>query len=261
MSQSLFDERAAQRLEVMYRTRNVVRRRRLVREALAVEAGHRVLDVGCGPGFYATELLADVGSNGAVVGIDTSSAMLAAAKRRCEGRDNASFQEGSVTSLPLEERSFDRVLCVQVLEHVSEVAGALAELHRVLRPGGRAVVWDVDWSTLSWHSADPERMQRMLRAWGSHLAHPALPRTLTGALRATGFTEIHAEGHVFVTTELDTETFGGLALQRVEQYLSGSKDIDRAEAKAWGDEQRDLGARGEYFFAITQFCFTATRSG
>jgi ubiquinone/menaquinone biosynthesis C-methylase UbiE len=69
MSQFVFDERAAQQLEVMYRTHDVLRRRRLAREALGVEAGHRVLDVGCGPGFYTAELLAEVGANGAVVGV------------------------------------------------------------------------------------------------------------------------------------------------------------------------------------------------
>jgi hypothetical protein len=104
-------------------------------------------------------------------------------------------------------------------------------------------------------------MQRMLRAWSFHLAHPALPRTLAAALRVTGFTEIHAEGHAFVTTELDPETYGGLALERVEQYLSGRDDIDSEEVRVWAEEQRDLGARGEYFFAIIQFCFTVTRSG
>ena len=49
--------------------------------------------------------------------------------------------------------------------------------------------------------------------------------------------------------------------QRVDQYLSGRDDIDSAEGTAWAEEQRDLGARGEYFFAIIQFCFTAIRSG
>ena len=41
---------------------------------------------------------------------------------------------------------------MQVLEYVSDPAAALADLHRALRPGGRLVVWDVDWSTVSWHS-------------------------------------------------------------------------------------------------------------
>jgi arsenite methyltransferase len=259
MSRFVFDEHAAQQLEIMYRTRDVVRRRRLVREALAVEDGHRVLDVGCGPGFYAAELLAEVGAGGAVVGVDTSAPMLAAATRRCEGLGDAVFQEGSATLLPVEDRSFDRALCVQVLEHVADVPAALGELHRVLRPGGRAVVWDVDWSTLSWHSAVPERMQRMLRTWGRHLAFPALPQRLAPALRAAGFAEIRVEGHAFVTTELDSETFGGMALQRFDEYLSARDDVDRGEAQAWADEQRALGARSEYYFAIIQCCFTASR--
>jgi ubiquinone/menaquinone biosynthesis C-methylase UbiE len=259
VSQFVFDEHAAAQLEVMYRSRDVRRRRRLVREALAVEAGHRVLDVGCGPGFYAAELLAEVGASGAVVGVDSSAAMLAAAARRCEGLGDAIFQEGSATTLSFEGQSFDRALCVQVLEYVADVPAALAQFHRVLRPGGRVVIWDVDWSTLSWHSADPVRMERVLRAWDRQTAHPTLPRKLAAALRAAGFAEILTEGHAFVTTALDPETFGGLALQRVEQYIAGGDEIPRAEAAAWAEEQRDLGARGEYFFAITQFCFTAVR--
>jgi SAM-dependent methyltransferase len=259
MSQFVFDERAVQLLEVMYRTRDVVRRRRLVREALAAQPGHRVLDVGCGPGFYAVELLAEVGAHGAVVGVDTSPAMLGMARHRAEGRGDATFLEGSATTLPLEDRSFDRALCVQVLEFVADVPAALAELYRVLRPGGRALVWDVDWSTLSWHSAHPLRMQRMLRAWDRHLAHPALPRTLAAALRIAGFTEIRAEGHAFLTTALDPETYGGMMLGVVEQYLAGLEGIDREEAKAWAEEQRILGARGEYFSSVIQVCFTATR--
>jgi len=66
MSQIVFDERTAQQLEVIYSTRDALRRRRLVREALAVEVGHSVLDVGCGPGFYSAELLAEVGAKGAI---------------------------------------------------------------------------------------------------------------------------------------------------------------------------------------------------
>jgi arsenite methyltransferase len=52
MSQLVFDEDIAKQMETLYRTRDVRRRRALVSEALAVRAGERILDVGCGPGFY-----------------------------------------------------------------------------------------------------------------------------------------------------------------------------------------------------------------
>src|SRR5687767_6636936 len=190
MSQISFDQRIVDQLEKMYRSRDVLRRRQLVRDALACQPGQRVIDIGCGPGFYAAELLEQVGAQGIVVGIDTSAPMLAAAARRCEGRGRTEFHEAPATALPVASASFDRALSVQVLEYVADVPAALGEIHRVLCPGGRAVVWDVDWSTLSWHSRDPDRMARALRAWDRHLTHAALPRTLAAQLRATGFTDV-----------------------------------------------------------------------
>ena len=64
MSQLVFDEDIARQMETLYRTRDVRRRRALVRAALGASSGERVLDVGCGPGFYAEELLDEVGPVG-----------------------------------------------------------------------------------------------------------------------------------------------------------------------------------------------------
>jgi arsenite methyltransferase len=260
MAQLVFDESLVEQLEQLYRTRDVRRRRRLVQDALGAQPGERILDVGCGPGFYVAELLDQVGPQGTVVGVDASAQMLAVAARRCEGRPNVAFHEGDATSLPVADGSFDAALCVQVLEYVTRPAVALAEMHRVLKPGGRLVVWDVDWATVSWHSTDPARMARALQAWDEHLADPSLPRTLTRHLRAAGFAGVGVEGHAFATNELSPETYGGASLGLIEQYVAGAGRLGPREAKAWADEQRALGARGEFYFACVQFCFTAERS-
>jgi SAM-dependent methyltransferase len=182
--------------------------------------------------------------------------MLAIARQRAPA---ASLLEGAATRLPLEDATFDRALSVQVLEYVADVDGALAELRRVLRPGGRVVIWDIDWSTLSWHSHDGERMARMLAAWDRHLADPVLPRTLAAALRRAGFTDVQRQAHVFETTAMDPETFGGNLPMIIRDYLGGLDDVDQDAATAWLAELRERDARGEYSFAFTQFCFTATR--
>src|SRR5438093_2751198 len=184
MTMLAFDEKTAAHLECLYRSRDVLRRRRLVRAALGAKPGERILDIGCGPGFYVDELGEEVGPKGSVVGLDRSPQMLAVATGRCEGHDNVEFREGEATCLPVDDWSFDAALAVQVLEYVANVGEALSETRRVLKPGGRLVVWDIDWSTLSWHSKDPARMDRVLRAWDAHLAHPALPRTLAPRLRS-----------------------------------------------------------------------------
>ena len=259
MSQLAFDERLAAQLESFYRTRDVLRRRRLVLDALGAQPGDSVLDLGCGPGFYVADLLDRVGDAGAVTGVDVSAAMRAMTARRVDHRPNASVLDGEATNVPLGDAAVDRALSVQVFEYVGDVGAGLAELRRVVRPKGRVVIWDIDWSTLSWHSEDPSRMARMSAAWDRHLAHPTLPRTLGASLRAAGFGEVRCEGHLFCGTSMDRETFGGNLPQLIADYVGGLDDVPAGEAEAWLEELRALDARGEYFFALVQFCFTATR--
>jgi arsenite methyltransferase len=261
VTQLVFDEKLAEQMEVVYRSRDVLRRRRLVYEALGASRGERILDAGCGPGFYVSELLDQVGAEGSVVGVDASRQMLAVASHRCAGRPNVTFHEGDVTSLPVGDEDFDGVVCVQVLEYVTDVAVALREIHRALRPGGRVVVWDVDWATLSWYSREPERMERVLRAWDEHLAQPSLPRTLAPAMRAAGFEDVTMEGHAFATAEFSPDAYGSALLPVIADYVGTVERIGPDEARAWADEQRELAERDEFYFACMQFCLAATRPG
>lgn len=257
--QLVFDESVAARLEVVYRGRDVIRRRGLVFDALRPRPGEHILDVGCGPGFYVADLADAVGPAGSVTGIDSSAQMLAMAAHRAESRANVVFREADASALPIEDEAYDAALSVQVLEYVRDIPTALAELRRSLRPGGRLVIWDVDWTTVSWHSADPERMRRVLAAWDAHLADPALPRTLGPELRRAGFGEITNTAHPFVSTEATDDTYGGLVLSFVEQYVGGAEEVPGATLEAWAAEQRELDAAGEFFIACLQFCFTAMR--
>jgi arsenite methyltransferase len=259
MTQLVFDAGLAEQLEVVYRSRDILRRRALIREALGARPGERILDVGCGPGFYVAELLDEVGREGSVVGVDGSAAMLAVAAHRCHGRANVAFHEADVLSLPVESAGFDGAISVQVLEYVQEVEAALAEMHRTLRPGGRLVVWDVDWETVSWRSSDLDRMARLLRDWDAHLAHPSLPQTLTAQLRAAGFADVQMEGHAFATNEFSGDSYGGALVPVIERYVAGRGEIGEDELSAWVAEQRELGERGEFYFACVQFGFTATK--
>jgi SAM-dependent methyltransferase len=254
-----FDRRLVERLERLYATRDVLRRRELVRAALGARPGDRILDVGCGPGFYVTELLEAVGREGAVVGLDASADMLAVAAKRAAGHGNVTFHEADATSLPVPNASFERALCVQVLEYVRDVPAALSEMHRALRPGGRMLVWDVDWATVSWHAIDRQLTRRVLAAWDQHLTHPSVPRTLAAQLRNAGFADVRMDARAFATTELIPDAYGGSLVPLLEQYVAEQGGMNQQEARAWADEQRELSDRGEFFFTVTQFCFTATR--
>lgn len=125
-----FDEAIANRLEALYRTEDVVRRRRLVLESLAPAASDRVVDVGCGPAFLVTDMVEVLGAGGSVVGVDSSTQMLEVARRRCADHRNVDLLHGFATSLPLDDGTFDAAACVQVLEYVPDVEAAVAELRR-----------------------------------------------------------------------------------------------------------------------------------
>ena len=257
MAQIEFDADVARQLEVIYGSRDVLRRRSLVREALAARPGERILDVGCGPGFYVAELLEQVGPEGSLVGIDASEPMLALAAKRCEGHANVEFHQSDATGLPVGNGDFDAALSVQVFEYLEDVPKGLAELGRVLKPGGRLVLWDVDWSTVSMHSGDPERMQRVLAAWDDHLSDPVLPRTLAVRLREAGFEDVACEGHTFATIDFVSDAYGAAFVPVIQKYVKEQGTIPEAELDAWVAEQVGLGERGEFFFACIQFCFTA----
>ena len=259
MSQLVFDEAAARRIEALYLIGDALRRRRLVRAALGAEAGERILDVGCGPGFYCAELLEEVGPSGSVVGVDGSAAMLELAARRCADHANIELHEADATSLPLVDGGFDAAVCVQVLEYVADADAALAEMYRALRPGGRVVLWDIDWGTVSLNSTDRARTEAILRAWDEHLAHPSLPRTLAPRLRAAGFGDVRMEAHAFATAEFDEDSYGSSLVPFIGNFVAGRQGISEAEANDWVAEQRGLGERGEFYFACTQCRFSAVK--
>ena len=254
----VFDERLSRQLESNYRKRDFQRRRRLVDEALRPREGEAMLDAGCGPGFHLQELAAAVGPSGQVAGIDSSEQMIELARRRCAGISDVELHAASVTSMPFAEGSFDAAISVQVLEFVADVDAALTELHRVLRPGGRVVVWDVDWTAATWHSEEPQRGARVLRAWEGHLAHPALPRTLARRMRAVGFSRVLVEGHAFATAEFSEDAYGVALIPAITEYAAAAGGLGE-EAREWAEELRRLGEVGRFFASIPQYCFTAAR--
>lgn len=102
-------------------------------EIAQIAPGQHVLDVACGTGVAARAAADVVGDNGSVVGLDLNPAMLAVAARI---RTDIEWREGDATRLPFEAARFDAVLCQSALFFFPDPRGAIAEMARVLRPGG-----------------------------------------------------------------------------------------------------------------------------
>jgi ArsR family transcriptional regulator len=97
-------------------------------------------DLGCGTG-QASEAIAPFVAH--VIAVDASAAMLQAAKKRLQGIDHVELRRGELEALPIDEARLDAATLMLVLHHVPEPDRALAEVARVLKPGGRAIVVDM----------------------------------------------------------------------------------------------------------------------
>ena len=119
----------------------------------------RVLEVGCGPGHLSIRLARQHGLE--VTGLDLDPAMIdragANATRSGDGDGRRpSFLVGDVASLAFPDRSFDLVVSTLSMHHWADPTAGLSEIGRVLRPGGRALVWDVRPGVVPFHGHTPD---------------------------------------------------------------------------------------------------------
>jgi len=127
--------------EIVYRTEldhwwYRVRReltQKLIRIYAGKDGGLKILDIGCGTGA----LMAELAAFGEVEGVDVSETAIAF----CRARGLEQVKVGSITALPYADETFDVILALDVLEHVRDERAGIAEIKRVLKPGGTAVIF------------------------------------------------------------------------------------------------------------------------
>ena len=208
----------------------------------SIGSDDRVLDVGCGPGSI-TIGLAQVA--GHVTGIDVDDAEFAEARAyaAAHGISNVEFREGSIYELDLADASVDVCTLCSMMETLDDPLAGLAEVRRVLKPGGLLGASSIEYGGLILHGPDEPLLRRFyelrLKLWEAQGdVHPHRGRELRGLLSAAGFEQVDA----FITyfsygTAERVRTFGlGRAADcRDEWYVIGLTEhgfADQAEIDA-----------------------------
>lgn len=230
----------------------------LMLEQLALRRGMHVLELGCGAGDDVRAFARRVGPEGWVAGIDASPPMVAEAARRSVGRNLAvEFSVGDALALAFEDGSFDRVRIERLLMHVDgEPAAVLRESARVLRPGGRVVVFDFDWDALVIEGADRELTRRIVRSYADAIRNGWVGRALPRLLRGAGFADVSVIPH---GVSIPYDFFGWLVSSHLDEALAAGLFTPR-ELIAWWDELDRAHAAGDFYAALLGFVASGTRA-
>jgi len=225
-----------------------------------LSAGMNLLDVGCGPASITADLAEHV-APGRVVALDAAADALEAARATLSERglsEQVELAGGDVMALPFEDGSFDVVHAHQVLQHLTDPVGALAEMRRLTRPGGIVAVRDAVYSAMTWFP-EPAGMEQWRSVYmNTARANGGEPdaggRLLAWAHRA-GFTEVTASASTWCyATAADrawqSETWAQRCLtsfgpQAVELGLARKDDLETM-AQAW----RQWGGSQDAWFVV-----------
>ena len=159
--------------------------------------GMKMLDFGCGPGTISVGLAKAV-APGELHGVDieASQITMAQAAARAGGHDNAHFQVSDATNLPFADNTFDVAHCHAVLMHVPKLPQALAEVKRVLKPGG---ILSARESVIASYFFEPDPQGRLTQATDTFAklltasgGHPNMGKALKSVLLDAGFRDVRA---------------------------------------------------------------------
>jgi ubiquinone/menaquinone biosynthesis C-methylase UbiE len=195
----------------------------------ALRAGLDLLDVGCGPGTITVDLARQV-APGRVIGVDRAADVLSKASAHAlEQGVSIELHVGDVYALQFPDASFDVVHAHQVLQHLREPVRALAEMRRVLRPGGLVAARDGDYACFAWAPFDPliSRWLELYRAVARRNdGEPDAGRFLKGWALAAGFQDVRATSSTWTYSDPQScAWWGNLWADRCELSSLGEQAI------------------------------------
>ena len=222
-------------------------------ELLKLAPGARVLDAGCGLGDDAFRMAERVGETGRVVGLDASEKLIA--KARADERSSrleVEFQTGDLRQISFPDNSFTRCRIERVLQHIPKPQSVIAELVRVLEPGGVLLAYDNDWGTFSLTSGEKDITRLLENGWCDSFVNPWIGRELRGYFVEAGLTEIDIYPGVFLIEDFEVADRLYNLRQTVRHAVEGGR-ISEMDGAAWLVDLEDRSRAGSFMVSLTAY--------
>jgi ubiquinone/menaquinone biosynthesis C-methylase UbiE len=229
-------------------------------ETVAAKPGERLLEVGSGSGILCRMLASKLQPGGQIAGVDISPEMTAQAQKYAlsEGINSGiAFETGTAEALPYLNASFNCAIAARLLLHAANPDAVIQEMKRVVKPGGRVVMMDWDFETVTVDHPDRELSRRILH-WRNdhHGGNNWSGRQLWRRMRAGGIQNLSVHPWVSVTHhERDGLT---QSLWRAAQVACEGGAISPAEQEAWTLELKSRIKAGTFFASIVYFIVKGT---
>lgn len=224
-------------------------------EALALRPGERAVDIGSGTGSEVFAFADAVGPTGTAIGVEPDPNLLGSAQRRAaELGSRAIFHPGDAYGMPFRANTFDAVLCERVFQHLTTPIRAAREIERVLRPGGRAVVMDVDWGTAILHPGDREVTREVIETLLANTTNPLSGRRLPGLLTKAGLEIDDIGSHALVQ---DRGAAAGSLVTKISAMAVARGSITEAQRDQLLAELNRGAATGDIHLSVTMFAVLA----
>jgi ubiquinone/menaquinone biosynthesis C-methylase UbiE len=224
--------------------------KRVMTTLLDLGDGLTLLDVGCGTGDDVRDLASMLGRHGRAVGVDVSGAMIAEAKNRHAASGlPLEFCEGEAHDLKFPDASFDRCRTERMFMHLDRPEQALAEMVRVMRPGGRIVVFDFDWDTVFVDSPFKATTRKIVQAFSDGIRNGWIGRSLPRLFQEAGLTEITCAPHA-------VRIYYAFARRLFEGHLSKAEQmgvLPAGELAAWWNHLEKASAAGQFQLGFLGF--------
>ena len=216
---------------------------------LDLHEGSSVLEAGCGVGFDALRLAGRVGTGGSVTGVDLSETMIRQAESYAAGTGlPAKFQTGDLHRLEFPGGTFDAVRIDRTLQHIPDPGLVIAELGRVLGPGGRLVAIEPDWGSPLFDPAEKGLTRRILDYFCDIVPCGWIGRQLPRLLRDAGLKNISIVPQPVVLTDYTTVS-RVFALPEMLHAAVSAGVLTGDESSEWQQRLSDADAEGRFFCA------------